>query len=94
MGAIFDRSREHLGVSDKAVIAVRKFLLTAVKDSAAGKEPPHLLRDTASNWFPHIDCFAHMVARDVPWRQQFNYLTPRALKENPASYAARRKSAS
>ena len=32
MGAIFDRSREHLGVSDKAVIAVRRFLLTSVKE--------------------------------------------------------------
>ncbi len=32
MGAIFDRTKEHLGVSDKAVIAVRKFLLTAAKE--------------------------------------------------------------
>ena len=48
MGAIFDRSKEHLGVSDKAVIAVRKFLLTAVKELQDGKEPPHLVRDTRS----------------------------------------------
>ena len=32
MGAIFDRTKEHLGVSDKAVIAVRRFLLTTVKE--------------------------------------------------------------
>jgi hypothetical protein len=94
MGAIFDRSREHLGVSDKAVIAVRKFLLNGVKEFAAGKEPPHILRDAARNWFPHIDCFAHMLGRDVPWRQHFNYLTATAEKENPASYTARRKAAS
>ena len=27
MGAIFDRTREHLGVSDKAVISMRNYLL-------------------------------------------------------------------
>ena len=94
MGAIFDRSREHLGVSDKAVIAVRRFLLTSVKEFNTGKEPPHILRDVARNWFPHIDCFAHMLGREVPWRQHFNYLTATAEKENPASYTARRKAAS
>ena len=94
MGAICDRSREHLGVSDKAVIAVRRFLLTSVKEFNTGKEPPHILRDVARNWFPHIDCFAHMLGREVPWRQHFNYLTATAEKDNPASYTARRKAAS
>jgi phthalate 4,5-dioxygenase len=94
MGPIFDRSKEHLGVSDKAVIAVRKFLLTSVKQLQSGKEPPHLVRETELNWFPHIDCFAHMLPRNVTWRQHFEYLTSSAQKENPASHAARRKAAS
>jgi hypothetical protein len=94
MGAIFDRTKEHLGVSDKAVIAVRKFLLAAIKDLQQGKEPPHLVRDGVRNWFPHVDCFAHLVARDIPWRKKFDYLTPAAEKENPMSYSARKKAAS
>jgi phenylpropionate dioxygenase-like ring-hydroxylating dioxygenase large terminal subunit len=94
MGAIFDRTQEHLGVSDKAVIAVRKFLLSAVKELAADKEAPHLVYDAARNWFPHVDCFAHLVPRDMPWQKKFEYLTPTAQKENPMSYAARRKVAS
>jgi phenylpropionate dioxygenase-like ring-hydroxylating dioxygenase large terminal subunit len=94
MGAIFDRSKEHLGVSDKAVIAVRKFLLTAVKELKEGKEPPHLIRAAEHNWFPHIDCFAYLLPRNVTWRQHFDYLTESALKENPASFAARQKAAS
>ena len=57
-------AKEHLGVSDKAVIAVRRFLLTSVKEFKTGKEPPHLVRDVARNWFPHIDCFAHMLGRE------------------------------
>ena len=94
MGSIFDRSKEHLGVSDKAVIAVRKFLLSAVKELQEGKEPPHLVRDAERNWFPHVDCFAYLLPRNVTWRQHFDYLTESALKENPASFAARQKAAS
>ena len=94
MGAIFDRSREHLGVSDKAVIAVRKFLLSTVKALQEGKEPPHIVRDQASNWFPHIDCFASLIPEGVYWRQQFDYLTLSAEKDNPASFAARQKAVS
>lgn len=94
MGAIFDRSKEHLGVSDKAVIAVRKFLLNAVKDLQEGKEPPHVMRTIERNWFPHVDCFAYLLPQDVTWRQHFDYLTESARKENPASFAARQKAAS
>ena len=44
MGTIADRSKEHLGTSDVAVIAARRTLLRLAKDLAAGKEPdlPHM----------------------------------------------------
>jgi phenylpropionate dioxygenase-like ring-hydroxylating dioxygenase large terminal subunit len=92
MGAIFDRSREHLGVSDKAVIAVRKHLLNAVKVLANGQEPPHVVRNAESNWFPHIDCFGNLLPRGVGWRERFSYLASRATEENPAFYSAARRS--
>ncbi len=88
MGPIFDRSKEHLGVSDKAVIAVRKFLLTSVKELQAGKEPPHLVRDAQRNWFPHIDCFACLLPGSAPWWRHFDYLTSSAAKENPAGFSS------
>jgi phthalate 4,5-dioxygenase oxygenase subunit len=94
MGPIFDRSKEHLGVSDKAVIAVRKFLLTSVKDLQNGKEPPHLVRDAERNWFPHIDCFAYLLPQKTPWRQRFDYLTPSAKKDNPAAFATKQRAVS
>jgi phenylpropionate dioxygenase-like ring-hydroxylating dioxygenase large terminal subunit len=94
MGSIFDRSKEHLGVSDKAVIAVRKFLLNAAKELQHGKEPPHLVRAPERNWFPHVDCFAYLLPRDLAWRERFDYLTETARKENPASFSARQKAAS
>jgi len=94
MGAIFDRTKEHLGVSDKAVIAVRKCLLTAIKELQQGTEPPHVLRDSQRNWFPHLDCFAYLVPREVPWRERFEHLTPTGKRENPMSYDARKRAAS
>jgi phenylpropionate dioxygenase-like ring-hydroxylating dioxygenase large terminal subunit len=89
MGAIFDRSREHLGVSDKAVMAVRQHLLNAVRRVANGDEPPHIVRDPANNSFPHIDCFAYLLPRDASWRQHFAYLTSTPTIENPAAYPTR-----
>jgi phenylpropionate dioxygenase-like ring-hydroxylating dioxygenase large terminal subunit len=94
MGAIFDRSKEHLGVSDRAVIAVRKCLLSAVKDLQNGKDPLHIVRAAEHNRFPHIDCFAHLLPRSLPWHQHFDHLTSSARKENPVSFGARKKVAS
>ncbi|HWH80396.1 MAG TPA: Rieske 2Fe-2S domain-containing protein [Candidatus Binatus sp.] len=61
MGPIYDRSREHLGVSDMTVIAVRKFLLNAVRAVAAGKEPPHVIRTAAQTDVRHVACIATKI---------------------------------
>ena len=74
MGPIFDRSQEHLGVSDKAVIAVRKFLINALKQFQDGKEPPHIVRDPERNRFSHIDTFAQTIPASVHWRDRFGHL--------------------
>jgi hypothetical protein len=39
MGPIYDRSQEHLGTSDVAIIAARKLLLQACDDVERGQEP-------------------------------------------------------
>jgi nitrite reductase/ring-hydroxylating ferredoxin subunit len=74
MGRIYDRSQEHLGVSDKAVIAVRKYLIDAVHGFQAGKEPPHIVRDAAQNHFTNIDTFGQTIPAGVSWREQFTHL--------------------
>jgi hypothetical protein len=94
MGPIFDRSKEHLGVSDKAVIAVRKFLLNSVKAVQTDKDPPHIVRAAEHNGFPHIDCFACLLPKSVSWAQRYDYLTASAQKENPASFSFKREAAS
>jgi phthalate 4,5-dioxygenase len=42
MGPIADRSIEHLGVSDTAIIKIRRLMLQTLKDHAAGKPLPGL----------------------------------------------------
>jgi phthalate 4,5-dioxygenase oxygenase subunit len=42
MGAIQDRTREHLGTSDKVIMANRRTLLKAIDAVAAGSTPPGL----------------------------------------------------
>ncbi|MFZ9501880.1 MAG: Rieske 2Fe-2S domain-containing protein [Beijerinckiaceae bacterium] len=39
MGQIVDRSLEHLGTSDKAIVAMRRIMLEAIQDVAEGKPP-------------------------------------------------------
>jgi hypothetical protein len=51
MGAVYDRTREHLGTSDKTIIALRRLFLKAVREIQEGKEPPHRVRDPAGNQF-------------------------------------------
>ena len=39
-GAIVDRSREHLGYSDRIITAARRMIFRAIDDVAAGRDPP------------------------------------------------------
>jgi nitrite reductase/ring-hydroxylating ferredoxin subunit len=77
MGSLYDRSKEHLGASDRAVIAVRNYLLRTVKAFAAGAEPPNLVTDPAANRFPHVDCF-NQVIDGTDWRTACPHLSYRA----------------
>ena len=40
MGSIVDRTEEHLGSSDSAIIRVRRALIRAARDLMEGTEPP------------------------------------------------------
>ena len=82
MGAIYDRSKEHLGVSDLAVIAVRKFLLNAVQSFQNGGEPPHLVKEPEKNHFSQIGSVAEIIPADIHWRHHFSHLTQTAQGEN------------
>jgi hypothetical protein len=71
MGPIVDRSVEHLATSDSYIIQVRRFLLRAVKDFQAGKEPPGLIYDPKQNHFAHLRCEAAHLPSGVSWRSLY-----------------------
>jgi phthalate 4,5-dioxygenase len=76
MGAIWNRSKEHLGYSDKTIIALRKMLLRAVSDVAEGKEPPHIIRDPQHNDFSKLRSMKGVLPAGTDWRQIMKGMGP------------------
>ena len=72
---IFDRTQEHLGVSDKAIIAMRNYLLRAVRAFQKGEEPPHIIRDPAKNDMTYVDSVHEVFSAEESWREHWPYLT-------------------
>ena len=46
MGVIYDRTREHLGTSDRMIIAVRQRLMSAAREFQEDGTPPAHVDDT------------------------------------------------
>ena len=83
MGAIQDRTREHLGTSDKVIMAYRRSLLKAIETVRTGGTPPMALTaaeaaattgpDTidciapASGWLAHWQAGAAAKRAAAPW---------------------------
>ncbi|HEY3166479.1 MAG TPA: hypothetical protein VGK57_04560, partial [Candidatus Binatia bacterium] len=76
MGALCDRSKEHLGYSDKTIIALRKMLLRAVSDVAEGKEPPHVIRDPQNNDFSKLRSIKGVLPAGTDWRKIMEGMGP------------------
>jgi phthalate 4,5-dioxygenase oxygenase subunit len=66
MGAVFDRTIEHLGSSDLAVIAMRRRLLEAVHALASAGEPPYEALN-ADNY--RVRSAALVLPRDIAWNE-------------------------
>jgi phenylpropionate dioxygenase-like ring-hydroxylating dioxygenase large terminal subunit len=63
MGPIVDRTREHLGSSDKAIIAARRLLIRAAKGIREGEDPPGL----GTSYYT-IRGANKLIPADVDWR--------------------------
>jgi phenylpropionate dioxygenase-like ring-hydroxylating dioxygenase large terminal subunit len=71
MGAIQDRTREHLGSSDKVIMANRRVLLKAIEQVAAGARPPMALNAVEAGALTGpdtIDCIAPADHWERHWR--------------------------
>ena len=91
MGPIADRTKEHLGVSDTAIIQIRKILLQSLKDFATGKEPPGLdprsyrVRSTRFT-LPHGEKFESEIARQLANPDIIDFTKMGQSPRNPADY--------
>jgi len=73
MGRIQDRTREHLGTSDKVIMANRRQLLKAIETVQAGGTPPMVLSADAAAALQGpdtIDCIAPGANWQAFWQQQ------------------------
>jgi phenylpropionate dioxygenase-like ring-hydroxylating dioxygenase large terminal subunit len=73
MGALFDRSKEHLGLSDKAVIAVRRQMLDKIKEFQETGEAPFLVTDPELNVMDHAESTYDVFPGD--WHDHWPHLT-------------------
>jgi phthalate 4,5-dioxygenase oxygenase subunit len=63
---ISDRTQEHLGVTDRALIAMRKLLLSAVDEVQNGREPLFVNHDATENPLAEMIVRAQQIPDDVP----------------------------
>ena len=71
-GPIQNRSAEHLGYGDKAIIAQRKLLLRAVRAVSQGHEPAHVIRNPTANQFLHLVALGVVIPDSQDWRTVWN----------------------
>lgn len=67
-GPIQDRTQEHLGTTDKAIISQRQMLLQAIRDVENGRDPLHVIRDPVANHFPHVVVQSEVISASEDWR--------------------------
>ena len=66
MGAVYDRTREHLGLTDVAVIRYRRRMIDAARAFQAGEPPLGL---DAPVDYPDLHSEERVVPIDLPWQQ-------------------------
>ncbi len=76
MGAIYDRTKEHLGYSDKTIIALRRMLLDALRAVKRGEDPPHIVKDPAQNDFTRLRSLKGVLSAGTPWQKILHGLGP------------------
>ncbi|MEP7301769.1 MAG: Rieske 2Fe-2S domain-containing protein [Caldimonas sp.] len=92
MGAIQDRTREHLGSTDKVIMANRRTLLKAIETVRAGGRPPMALADPAEaaalTGPDTMDCIAPAATWQECWASAAAAKRDGAAWLNPAQRAS------
>jgi len=87
-GPIQDRTAEHLGYTDKGIIAARKSLLRAINDVQSRQDPAHVIRDPGQNNLTEIGARKEVVPTRLGWYRYWEAPDPLgepALSTTPAT---------
>jgi phthalate 4,5-dioxygenase len=68
MGAIQDRTKEHLGYSDRIITAARRMIFRAIDDVAEGRDPPLTSGADAVRGPATIDAVGPVEGLDEYWQ--------------------------
>jgi phthalate 4,5-dioxygenase len=69
-GPIQDRTQEHLVTSsDAAIVVARKLMLKGIQDVREGRDPQHVIRDSAANHLAHLFAYSGIVSNEVNWKE-------------------------
>jgi hypothetical protein len=68
MGPITDRSKEHLGIGDAQIAAMRRFMLTAVHEVEDGQDPPLAGADGGNAMLADFYLLNALLPKGAPWR--------------------------
>jgi phenylpropionate dioxygenase-like ring-hydroxylating dioxygenase large terminal subunit len=81
MGSVFDRTQEHLGTSDSAIIHLRSMYLQGARQVLEGGEP--FLADKPDAF--RVRSVSALLGRDVPFEQGLQYMQ---ITEQPPTQVA------
>lgn len=79
MGPVVDRSLENLASTDRAIIAARRRLLSAIEDAVQGRDVPGATHDHARNPLADMVVCAEMIAADQTPESLLRQPTPSAV---------------
>lgn len=65
MGPLVDRSLEHLGTTDRAIIVMRQLLLEAIKTVESGGTP----RGVDATSYRHVRALDHLIPKELDWNE-------------------------
>jgi hypothetical protein len=81
-GPVQDRTNEHVVSSDKAIVAARKLLLSAMQEVKEGKEPRHIIRDPKENRFSRLVVLSEILPASTDWKQYVKQLESQQSSTN------------
>jgi phenylpropionate dioxygenase-like ring-hydroxylating dioxygenase large terminal subunit len=68
-GRVQNRTAENPVSSDKAIIAARKLILSAIKDVQQGRDPQHVVRDPEANRFGNLVVLSDVIPKSRDWKE-------------------------